>query len=167
VAFLSKPGFGEAVNMIFREMAAETFTESTIDAIASTIIAYYRNSSTLISIDLDVVKKNWYGFVSSGMAVVIVAEDQGKIAGVISGLHYPDPLSGRGVAQEVFWFVDPEYRYLGIGESLLKLFSAWAKVKGASAVRVAHLVDLRAEENRKLYESLGFKAAEVSYEKEV
>ena len=40
-------------------------------------------------------------------------------------------------------------------------------MKNATAVRLAHLVDLRAGENKALYEGLGYTVAEVAYEKEV
>jgi GNAT superfamily N-acetyltransferase len=153
--------------MKFRELTQEDINGDASDALAGKIMDYYRDSKTMIDINLGVVKANWSVFMSSGMAVVIAAEDDDKIVGLMSGLHYHDPLSGRKIAQEVFWFVDPEYRYRGLGESLIKLFSAWAKTKSATVIRVAHLVDLRAEENKKMYEAMGFRASEIAYEKEV
>lgn len=153
--------------MQFREMSAEEFDSPSINTLAEKIVGYYGGSRTGIRIDPGVVKGSWKGFLEMGIACLIVAEEKGEVYGVIAGVICPDPLYSRKVAQEVFWFVDPAMRHHGIGASLIRLFEAWAKYKGADTLRLSHLVDLRAEENAALYKGLGFSPAEVVYEKGV
>lgn len=153
--------------MNIRPLDLSEMNNDDLNALAEKIRGYYEHSRTLIDIDIATVKANWEGFVSSGFACIFVVEEEGVIVGIISGMCYPDPLSGRMIAQEVFWFVDKECRHKGYGGLLINTFEAWGKMKNATAVRLAHLADLRAGENKALYEGLGYTVAEVAYEKEV
>ena len=153
--------------MNIRELTAEELNGTVIDALAEKICGYYKNSTTLIDINVETVKKNWTGFIQSGMASIFIIEEESEIVGIISGVSFPDPLSGRIIAQEIFWYVDESCRYKGYGRVLINVFEGWAKLKGATAIRLAHLVDLRAKENQSLYEGLGYSVAEVTYDKEI
>ncbi len=150
-----------------REVQAEETNDPGLYALSEEIRDYYRQSGTLIEINLDVVRGAWGPLIAAGAAVCIVLEEDGEAVGMVSGFYFVDPLSGRPVANEVFWFVAARARHLGYGGLLIQAFEAWAKNRGATRIRIAHLVDLRADENRRLYEGLGFKACEVVYEKEV
>jgi len=153
--------------MNIRELDLKELNNKDLNALADKIRDYYGNSSTMIEIDIETVKNNWTGFIQAGLACIFVIEEDGMIVGIISGLCYPDPLSGKKIAQEVFWYVDSFYRHRGFGAVLINTFTEWAKLMKAKAVRLAHLVDLRAKENQSLYEGLGYKMAEVTYEKEI
>lgn len=153
--------------MNIRPLDLNEMNGSDLNALAEKIRGYYENSRTMINIDIETVKKNWIGFVSNGFACIFVIEEDDAIVGIISGLCYPDPLCGRIIAQEVFWFVDENYRHKGYGGLLISTFEAWAKTKNPSTFRLAHLADLRAGENKALYEGLGYTVAEIAYEKEV
>lgn len=69
--------------------------------------------------------------------VVIVAELETRIVGMIGLLALPHPLTGEGYADEVAWWVDPEHRgALRAGPLLLGLAEEWAQGEGLSMVKM-------------------------------
>ena len=153
--------------MILRRLGAEDLQGETLDVLAEKIRSYYSNSTTMISLNIEVIKANWTGFLKAGVACIFTVEEEWEVVGIISGLSYPDPLSGKKISQEVFWYVDERFRHRGYGEILIRQFEDWSRTMGATSMRLAHLVDLRAKENQSLYEGLGCKMVEITYEKEL
>lgn len=150
-----------------RELTADETGDPKLLPLGEEIRAYYRNSGTMIEIDLQATLNSVRMMILAGIGVFIVLEDDGSPIGFICGVASGDPLSGRIVATEIFWYTAKDRRHEGLGELLIRAFEMWAKAKGAQRIRLAHLVDLRAGENQRLYEAMGFKACEVAYEREV
>ena len=150
-----------------REVSADETDDPRLLPLGAEIVSYYKQSGTLIEIDIGVTLKTLKSLLSVGIAVFLVLEDDGEPIGFICGGCCPDLLCNRIIATETFWYIQKDRRHHGLGDMLIRAFEMWARSRGASRIRLAHLVDLRADENRRLYEGLGFKACEVAYEKEV
>ena len=150
-----------------RELAPEDTTDPRLLPLAEEIRDYYLKSGTMIEIDVQTTFKNVAAMLTGGIGVFIVLEDDGVPIGFICGVACGDPLCSRIVATELFWYTARERRHEGLGELLINAFEIWAKSRGASRIRLAHLADLRSSENKRLYEAMGFKACEVAYEREV
>lgn len=125
---------------------------------------FYASSKVLRDFDLNRFCELWRSLLDSGMGVIFVLEDEGKIHGAIGGVKYPDTYSARQVATEFFWFVDPASR--GAGLSLYHLFEKWAREQSCDEIRMVHLADSMPEKLERVYRHLGFERVEVHYRKE-
>lgn len=91
---------------------------------------------------------------------VFVAEaDDGTLVGMLGVIVFPHHLSGDTTCGEVFWWVEPDRR--GIGLRLLRAAEAWAKAQGATTLQLI----APSHEVETLYERLGFEAVERTYQK--
>ena len=91
---------------------------------------------------------------------VFVAEQDGQVVGMIGLLIAPHLYSGQLVANELFWFVDPEARGTA-GLRLLAQAEQWARDQGA--VRL-HMVAPNGRVGR-LYRRRGFRFLEAEFGK--
>jgi GNAT superfamily N-acetyltransferase len=153
--------------MNIRKLVPEDIDRDDLTSLANQMRGYYLASGTMIEIDVDKTKASFLTFMKMGFAGVLILEKDGVIKGIIGGFRSPDPLSGKVVANEVFWYVDRSCRHSGYGAELIAAFEQWAIDEGCCMVRLSHLIDLRAGENKILYEGSGYKAAEVYYEKRI
>jgi len=95
--------------------------------------------------------------ITSADGLLLVAEDAGALVAMIGFLIFPHFLSGERTGAEVFWYVDPAKR--GIGVRLLKRAEAWAIAHGVARIQlVAPTRDVGV-----LYERLGYQPMETAY----
>jgi len=105
------------------------------------------------------LKRLMEGLVGLPNGAVFVAPEVGKINGMI-GVHiYNHPMSDELVAAELFWWVEPEAR--GVGLKLLKRAERWAENMGASRMQVV----APNERVASIYQRRGFSKLEVQYER--
>lgn len=90
---------------------------------------------------------------------LLVADRGGTLVGMMGCYLLSHPLSADLVATELFWWVDPTRR--GVGLRLLRSAERWAKESGAIALQMI------APEPRvqRLYEKLGYRFVEASYQR--
>lgn len=92
-------------------------------------------------------------------ALFLVAEKSAVLIGMMGVLAHPHPISGKRVAMEAFWWVDPEHRG-SAGIRVLNAAKEWARdQKVTSLFMVAP-----SERIEKLYERLGLQRVEVHYQ---
>lgn len=68
-------------------------------------------------------------FIASDIAVVMVTEQNENVVGVIGGIVGPHYLTGENAASELFWWVEPEHR--GVGLPLLGAYEDEIAIRGA------------------------------------
>ena len=100
------------------------------------------------------------GFVGSESAVFLSVHDE-TIVGMLGIFVYPSPLTGQKEAVEVFWWVEPEHR--GGGLRLMKHAEQWAREGGALTLRMI----APNQQVERMYERLGFRRVESSYERAI
>lgn len=97
--------------------------------------------------------------------VLLLAEADGFPVGMAGGLYAPFIFNDRlKVGQELFWWIEPEYRSLGIGRELLAELEISAKNAGCirwSMIAIAGTQD----QVGKLYDRAGYELAELTYTK--
>lgn len=82
--------------------------------------------------------------------------------GMIGGLVYPHYFNrDEMVAQELFWWVDPEKRGGSLGRRLFSRFESWAESVGAKHIYMVALASQKPVE--RLYQRHGYRALESSY----
>lgn len=107
------------------------------------------------------VRETLVGLIDSGVLLIAVAP---QIVGYIGVAIHPLYLN-RSVssAEEVFWWVDQEYRALGVGQALLEAAEHEAEVRGATFV--SSMLNETAHGNGvgQFLESRGYELAERTF----
>jgi GNAT superfamily N-acetyltransferase len=108
----------------------------------------------LPSKNIEEIVKN---LLSNQNVICIKEEGKGLILGLIYPLYYnPDVL----IAQELGWWVEPEYRNTTLGIKLLKKFEKEAIKKGASKIMMIYLEAQNPGKMKNMYERLMYRPVE-------
>jgi len=99
--------------------------------------------------------------------LVAVAEDRGKIVGIIAAYLDSPYFSEDLVVYDHIWYVEKEARGSMIGPRLLKHVAEWARLCGAKAVFVTLGSDVSQERVGKLVERLGYSRLGGYYRKDI
>lgn len=98
---------------------------------------------------------------------VIVAEDEGKLVGMLGAAVHPFHLNQNHlVCTESMWWVEPEYRGLRLAGDMMDMMERMAKAAGCT-VNVMAKLDTTPEGVGVYYENRGYHATETSYIKEL
>lgn len=76
--------------------------------------------------------------VDADNCILLIAEDDGYIVGIMGIIICEHWFSNEVIAQELFWYVLPEFRY-GHGSDLLDIAEVKAKSLGASIISMVDL----------------------------
>lgn len=96
--------------------------------------------------------------------ICIQKEGKGVILGIVYPLFYnPSVL----IAQELGWWVEPEYRNTTIGIKLLKEFEAEAKKRGAKKVIMFYLEAQTPTKIKSMLERIGYSSTEHNMAKDI
>lgn len=121
------------------------------------IVGNYDESSFIAS---------WTDIIKRDVGRIIGAYRNDKLIGMLGFVVSKDPNDGVLVSQEMFWFVDPQYRK---GEGLL-LLNAYEKIAtdvGVKRIGMVHLESIHSDKLGKLYTKRGYKITETHYMKEI
>lgn len=94
--------------------------------------------------------------------VIFVAEADGGLVGMIALVALVHPINGRRYAEELTWWVEPEYRRSTIGPKLLGSAEDWARQNGCQGLKMV------APANSSIgtfYERRGYVLVESAYHK--
>jgi len=94
-----------------------------------------------------------------------VAELKGNIIGFVAGIVYQHLFSQDKTADELAWFVDKDHRGGSGAIRLLKTYEQWAIDQGVSCVTMSQIEDLA--DLSKLYNKLGYRKIEATFQKEI
>jgi GNAT superfamily N-acetyltransferase len=104
----------------------------------------------------------WRNMLTTGTGVIFLSETDGVINGGIGGVKFPEALSGRLTAVEMFWYTAKETR--GDGIKLYLKFKKWAKEAGCRRLAMIYLPCSMPEKLKTFYEKEGFSLIEMHYE---
>jgi GNAT superfamily N-acetyltransferase len=110
----------------------------------------------------EVLSENWIKFMRAGIARSFAAYVDGKPVGLMLGLIMPDILGGVPQALECAWQVIPEYRSLGAGVELMKMFEESAREAKCVRVIFGASVEFEFEKMKRLYRRLGYKPVSLT-----
>lgn len=97
----------------------------------------------------------------SDEGLILVAEREGVLIGLIGGLVAPIPFADVRVAQELAWWVDPKYRPSKDGIKLLEAYEYWAKnIVKVNQISVANLMNEYAPALERMYTRRGYEKKE-------
>lgn len=100
----------------------------------------------------------------SADGVVFVYEVDGLVVGGIAGVVQPHWACVAGIAHEMSFVIDPEYRGGMAACRLICSLVAWGKMKGAAWLHAGTSTGLEPEMVARLYERLGFERCAIGLE---
>lgn len=96
-------------------------------------------------------------------SMLLVAESTNQVVGMAAAVVFPFYANMQTkLAQEIFWYVKPDFRK-GVGGALLDELEAEAGRKGANVFMSAAIAGLRDGAIGRVYERRGYKPIENSY----
>lgn len=114
------------------------------------------------SFDLASVSKMLIHLIEGG-GVVFVAEKDGQSIGIAAAMTFPYYFNLNCKAgQELFWWLDPQFRGGTLGVRLLKALEAWAQEQGCQTFTMVSLPALDSPAS-KLYMHRGYRPSECSF----
>lgn len=101
--------------------------------------------------------------IASDEAVILVAERDGTLIGMLAAGLYTQPMSAECVGSEICWWVTPAARGGRAALRLLQAAEAWAKSRGA----VVFQMMAPNEDVGAFYEALRFERIETHYQRRI
>lgn len=102
-------------------------------------------------------------FMESGLLLCLVAEHDGAIVGMASGVVSPVYFNRAHVSgEELFWWVSDEAPQM-TGVRLLDALETLARAKGCATFQMKSLARLNGERMTRLYERRGYRASEQAF----
>ncbi|MFY3552929.1 GNAT family N-acetyltransferase [Achromobacter insolitus] len=98
--------------------------------------------------------------------LVLVARRDGLLAGGILAIAAPNWMSEELIAQELAFFILPQYRGSFTAARLICAMAAWSKAKGARWIEAGVSTGVHTERTAGLYRRLGFNPYMVGLELE-
>jgi len=108
----------------------------------------------------------WQDSLAGDVGIVLVLELEGHVVGAIGGLVYPEPSTGARVAQEMFWWVEPEHRGRH-SAMLIEAFEYVATSRDVVRVLMSAMVGSRDRPLARWYGGRGYRPLERIFVKEV
>ena len=140
-------------------------TVETLGTLTTLARKFYASSAFLGQLDESSWVGMWRDILTADVGVIFVASDDVQPIGAIGGIVHKDPTTGRMTASEMFWFVQPESR--GIGVTLYRSFEEWARQRHCVDIRMVHLSDSMPVKIKAFYEAIGYREVETHYVKEL
>ena len=145
-------------------MIERIFNLDTVDAIQIAELGrkFYAATGLRGSFHGDTFVVFWNKLLEGGIASMWVSREDGRITGTIGMTLTMSLMDGIVLADEMFWFVDPNHR----GSAGLKLFleaKKWAKHSGAGRMLMGKMLAIEPEKVGKFYEQQGFKPLQTQY----
>lgn len=95
---------------------------------------------------------------------LFVSDYGGQLVGMVGALAFPFYFNAHHMtAQELFWWVSPEYRRGVSGMKLLRAVEQWAKDKGCKTMMMISLPKLADSPAAAVYEKTGYRASEQTF----
>lgn len=149
--------------MVVRKAAIED-----LPAIAQALGHFFPEAGFVGEFDSDHWVRAWSGLIHYDQGTMIVAEDGGEVAGALASIFMPSPLSGILTANEVMWYVRPEFRQGSLGLRLYRAHEREAQRRGVRVMIMTHLTGRGSHESmRKFYLREGYEQVEQIYRKDL
>ena len=74
--------------------------------------------------------------IASPDGVIFLADDRGKVRGMLGGFAAPHIITGRKVSEELAWWVEPDARGARAGLLLIQAFEEWSRLQMCFMVKM-------------------------------
>jgi len=112
--------------------------------------------------DVESITRTLSFLITEDAGAVFVLDHDGQLVGMAGGMLNPFYFNANHrTGQELFWWVEPEYR--GEGSKLFDALEGWARDSGAQSFSMIALDRIKPEVMGRIYRMRGYRAAEHSY----
>lgn len=112
--------------------------------------------------------KSLFSLITMENVGTFVIDNDGEVVGAGSVLVYPFSFNNSYLAaQELFWWVDPEYRRGTNGLDLYRAIEGWAKDHGANIMFMIAIENDCIDKVTRLYNRYGYEKTEHTFMKEL
>jgi len=135
-----------------------------IDAVVELTKDFFEESISDYGLTLDdiTIRETISNYIKN--LVGIVAEDEGKVIGVIGGMLLPSIFNkNQLIGQETVWYVQKNYRNGSVGLKLIKSFEDECKSRGTDLIIMGLMGNLNTEILDKYYKKRNYKLLEREY----
>lgn len=146
-------------------MQIRTLDPADLESMTPMAIAFYEEHGLPGAVREDVFEENWSKWWAAGFAVVVGAFIDGKLVGTAGGLLVNAANDGVLEANEMFWYVMPEYRSGTVGLQLLRAWEHACESAGARRISMIRLWGPDGERIGAWLERKGYRPVEVHYYK--
>ncbi len=150
-------------------MKTEVIREATAEDITRLIAfaeVFWKQTeyASVVNYDIDTMMDTTLGLIDND--VVLYAEDQGEVVGLLCIMISPFPMNRNFLsACEWGFYVAESHRHSGLGVRLLKQAEELLKEKKVTFFTMISLANLRPKAVGRFYERMGFRLAECDYVK--
>jgi GNAT superfamily N-acetyltransferase len=109
----------------------------------------------------------WLFKISDHDGVIFLLEHEGEVVGGIGGIKSSQPLSGKLVAVELFWYVKEKYRNGLWPMRLLSEFERWSEECGCESISMIHMEKSMPDHLKKVYQRMGYELIETVHSKSI
>jgi len=96
--------------------------------------------------------------------ILLVGEADSKVVGMSAALIFPFYFNFNIlVGQEIFWYVEDEFRNSGIGAGMMQKLEQESKLRGATVFIMSSVSGLRDKALARLYSNLGYSQGENTF----
>lgn len=148
--------------------------EATLDDLGPAVQLLVESYSTTeyseaIKPHYDSIAGHLIAMMANPFALVLVAtKDDGEHVGVVGALAHQMWLNrSHVIAQELFWYVQPDHRKTKAGKRLMAGLEDWANNIGADAIAVAAAVNPQQKRMKNIFIKQGYTETETFFTKEL
>ena len=109
----------------------------------------------------------WMNQIQIGGGVIFLLYHDELVVGGIGGIVNRDPLSGKKVAVELFWYVKEQFRSGLWPIRLLSEFERWCGDSGCESVSMIHMEKSIPEHMKLIYAKRGYELIETVHTKRI
>lgn len=120
----------------------------------------------IVPLDEASLERTFVQLIDNPFGCLIVCDAHHSLCGAVGALVHPHYMNSKHLTgQELFWWVEPDWRN-GMGPMLFDALEHWVRGVGASTFTMITLEALEPERVAAMYKRRGYRPAERSYIKE-
>ena len=124
---------------------------------------FWSESNQRTTLDEARTVATWTTILTNKVGVLLALFHEEAIIGMLGGMVNRGFYDGALIAQELFWFIDPDHRGGTGALRLIRAFERWAESQAVSAIYLAHYAHLQGEKLAKVYRRIGYTERETHY----
>ena len=138
---------------------------SDVPALVELASLFEEEGSLPLKVDIPFFRTNLVSMIDHPHFFVCVAEDKGKVHGMLLAALNTMVLNPQPIAVEIGWFVKKEFRGRPENRKMVKAYEDWARMKGCAHISMSD-VNTTGKLGA-LYNRMGYTHFESSYVKEL
>jgi GNAT superfamily N-acetyltransferase len=136
----------------------QPYTDKYREPVREMIIDFYKESMTNSGLKLEDISIDRTIDTCKDNTLLAV---NGKCFGLLGGYEVPSPVGEDKIFQEMFWYIQPEYK--GLGVKIYKLAEKELKRRGFNVLIMGCLINKYTHKFIKFYERIGYKPLEMHF----